>query len=201
MRITPAIELEHRCSRLQQAMSRASLDAVMMMQSADLYYFTGTIQAGCLYVPASGQPVYLVRRDFMRARMESGLKEVVPCSGFSAMASLLADYGYSVQGKIGLELDVLPANALERCRKSFPQALFSDASTAIRRIRMIKSQYEIHLMQDAAVQVDKVFRAASGLLREGMTDLQFAAELERIARLLAWFISGLDDKSLRELAG
>lgn len=183
MRITPAIELEHRCSRLQQAMSRASLDAVMMMQSADLYYFTGTIQAGCLYVPASGQPVYLVRRDFMRARMESGLKEVVPCSGFSAMASLLADYGYRVQGKIGLELDVLPANTLERCRKSFPQALFSDASTVIRRIRMIKSQYEIHLMQDAAVQLDKVFRAASGLLREGMTDLQFAAELERIARL------------------
>lgn len=183
MRITPAVELEYRCSRLQQAMQSASLSAVMMMQSADLYYFTGTIQAGCLYVPASGQPVYMVRRDFMRARMESGLKEVVPCSGFSAMPSILAEYGYGVHGEVGLELDVLPANLLERCRKSFPKALFSDAAPMIRRIRMIKSQYEIHLMQDAAVQVDKVFRAAAGLLREGMTDLQFAAELERVARL------------------
>ena len=183
MRITPAVELEHRCSRLQRAMSEASLDAVMIMQSADLYYFTGTIQAGCLYVPAAGQPVYLVRRDFMRARMESGLKEVVPCSGLSAVAAILADFGYSAQGKIGMELDVVPSNLLERCKKIFTQALFSDASTLIRRIRMIKSHYEIHLMQDAAVQVDKVFRAASGLLREGMTDLQFAAELERIARL------------------
>lgn len=183
MRITPAVELEHRCSRLQQAMNGASLDAVMIMQSADLYYFTGTIQAGCLYVPASGQPVYMVRRDFLRARMESGLREVVPCSGLSAMPAILAEYGYSLPSSIGMELDVVPSNLLERCKKTFPQALFNDASTAIRRIRMIKSHYEIHLMKDAAVQVDKVFRAASGLLREGMTDLQFAAELERVARL------------------
>ena len=183
MRITPAVELEHRCNRLQQAMNEASLDAVLIMQSADLYYFTGTIQSGCLYVPASGQPVYMVRRDFMRARMESGLREVVPCSGMSVIPGILADYGYPSHGKIGMELDVVPANLLERYRKVFPQALFSDASTLIRRVRMIKSQYEIHLMQDAAVQVDKVFRAAAGLLREGMTDLQFAAELERVARL------------------
>lgn len=48
---------------------------------------------------------------------------------------------------------------------------------------MKKSSYEIHLMQDAAVQVDKVYRAAVETVREGMTDLQLAAELERIARL------------------
>lgn len=183
MRITPAVELEHRLKRLQTMMSEQSLDAVLVMQSADLFYFTGTIQSGCLFVPVSGQPVYMVRRDFMRARMESGLMEVVPCAGFSAMPAILAGYGYSISGRVGLELDVLPANSLERCKRSFPQAIFSDASTMIRRVRMIKSQYEIHLMQDAAQQVDRVFRAVAGILREGMTDLQFAAELERIARL------------------
>jgi Xaa-Pro dipeptidase len=82
-----------------------------------------------------------------------------------------------------MEFDVLPVGLFERYRKVFPEALFQDASNLIRRVRMIKSRYEIHLMQDAAVQVDKVFRAASGLLREGMTDLQLAAELERLARL------------------
>lgn len=77
MRITPAIELEHRCSRLQSAMREAGLDAIIIVQSADLYYFTGTIQAGALYLPSAGQPLYLVRRDHLRARMESGLKEVI----------------------------------------------------------------------------------------------------------------------------
>jgi Xaa-Pro dipeptidase len=58
-----------------------------------------------------------------------------------------------------------------------------DASTAIRKLRMKKSMYEIHLMQDAAVQVDKVYRSAASFLREGMTDVELAAELERVARL------------------
>jgi len=77
MRLTPATELEYRCKKLQDLMQASDLDAVLIVQNADLYYFTGTVQNGCLYVPAQRQPLYLVRRDQARARMESGLKEVL----------------------------------------------------------------------------------------------------------------------------
>lgn len=183
MRITPAIELEHRCSRMQQLMAAEGLEALILIQSADLFYFTGTIQTGALYLPVAGQPLYLVRRDARRARMESGLKEVIPFSSMSEIAGILAAHGYPLPASIGMEFDVLPVALFERYRKVFPQASFADASALVRRVRMIKSHYEIHLMQDAARQVDKVYRAAAELLREGMTDLQLAAELERIARL------------------
>lgn len=183
MRITPATELEHRCSRAQQAMAAEGLDALIIIQSADLYYFTGTIQSGALYLPVSGQPLYLVRRDFLRARMESGLKEVLPFTSMSELPGFLADYGYPVPRSIGMEFDVLPVALCERYRKVFPESSLVDASTLIRRLRMIKSHYEIHLLLDAAQQVDKVYRAAAGLLHEGMTDLQLAAELERLSRL------------------
>lgn len=183
MRLTPAIELEYRCSKAQQAMAAGGIDALLIMQSADLYYFTGTVQTGALYMPVCGQPLYLVRRDFRRARMESGLKEVVPFSALSEIATIVASYDYPAPLSIGMEFDVLPVALFERYRKVFPDASFTDASNLLRRVRMIKSHYEIHLMQDAAHQVDKVFRAASGLLRTGMTDLQFAADLERVARL------------------
>ena len=33
-------------------MAAEGLDAVIIVQSADLYYFTGTIQTGALYIPA-----------------------------------------------------------------------------------------------------------------------------------------------------
>jgi len=183
MRITPAIELEHRCSRLQVAMQDAGLDAVIIVQSADLYYFTGTIQTGALYVPASGQPLYMVRRDHLRARMESGLKEVVPFASMSNIPRILAEYGYPLPNIVGMEFDVLPVLVFERYKKVFTDSVFKDASEIIRKTRMIKSHYEIHLMQDAANQVDKVYRAAARLLKEGMTDVALAAELERIARL------------------
>jgi len=158
-------------------------DAVVIVQSADLYYFTGTIQTGALYVPAAGQPLYMVRRDHLRARMESGLKEVLPFSSMADVPKIIAEYGYIIPGNIGMEFDVLPVAVFDRYKKVFPEAVFKDASTIIRQIRMIKSRYEIHLMQDAADQVDKVYRAAAGLLKEGMTDVALAAELERVARL------------------
>lgn len=183
MRITPAVELEQRCSRMQHSMAAEGLDAVIIVQSADLFYFTGTIQTGCLYLPAKGQPLYLVRRDAARARMESGLKEVLPFTSVSELPAALARYGYPEPETVGMEFDVLPVAVYERYRKVFPGAVVSDASVLIRRLRMKKSSYEIHLLQDAAVQVDKVYRSAVEHLREGMTDLQLSAELERVARL------------------
>lgn len=182
MRITPATELEYRCKRLQDLMSGPGLDAVLIVQNADLFYFTGTTQSGCLYVPAAGQPVYMVRKDFLRARMESGLKEVVPFSSMKDIPGILSQFGYPEPKRIGMELDVLPVNFFERYRKVYPQSEFLDATPVIRQVRMIKSHYEIHLMKDAADQVHRVWQRAAEVIRVGATDLEIAAELEFAAR-------------------
>jgi len=182
MRITPTSELEYRCRKLQQYMNATGLDSVIIVQNADLFYFTGTIQSGNLYVPATGEPLYMVRKDFPRARMESGLKEVVPFTSLKDISTILANYGYPQPQRIGLELDVLPVNFFERYRKAFPQGEFDDASPLIRKVRMIKSHYEIHILKDAADQMDKVYRRAREVIREGLPDLELAAELEFTAR-------------------
>ena len=182
MRLTPATELEHRCKKLQEYMLSESLDAVIIVQNADLFYFTGTVQSGNLYVPVSGQPLYMVRKDAGRARMESGLKEVLPFTSLKDIPKILAEYGYCEPKRIGLELDVLPTNLFERYRTIYPEAVFSDATPLIRKVRMIKSHYEIHLMKDAADQVDLVYRRACEVIAVGMTDLDVAAELEYTAR-------------------
>ena len=182
MRLTPATELEYSCKKLQEYMISGSLDAIIVVQNADLFYFTGTVQSGNLYVPASGQPLFMVRKESGRARMESGLKEVVQFSSLKEIPAILARYGYSEPKRIGLELDVLPVNFFERYRTLYPNADFSDATPMIRKVRMIKSHYEIHLMKDAADQVDRVYRRAREIIRVGMTDLDVAAELEYTAR-------------------
>lgn len=183
MRLTPAVELEYRCKRLQELMAADGLDAVIVVQNADLFYFTGTVQSGSLYVPAQGQPLYMVRRDFARARMESGLREVIPFGSPRDIPHRVAEYGYPAPKRIGLELDVLPVNFFERYRSVYPAAEFVDATPLIRRVRMIKSHYEIHLMKDAADQVDKVHQLACRIVRPGMTDLDLSVELERAARI------------------
>lgn len=182
MRLTPATELEYRCKQLQNLMIDHGLDAILMMQNADLFYFTGTVQSGCLYLPVSGQPLYLVRRDAARARMESGLKEVIPFGSPKDLPGITAGYRYQEPKRIGMEFDVLPVGLFERYRKIYPNAEFIDATPLIRQVRMIKSHYEIHLMQDAARQVDLVYQRAKEAIREGISDLELAAELEYVAR-------------------
>jgi Xaa-Pro dipeptidase len=182
MRLTPATELEYRCKRLQEQMASDGLDAVIIVQNADMFYFTGTVQSGNLYVPAQGQPIYMVRKEASRARMESGLKEVIPFGSMKEIPGILSTYGYPEPNRIGLELDVLPVNFFERYKKIYPNADYVDATPLIRRVRMIKSHYEIHLMMEAADQVHKVYQRAREIIREGMTDLEVAAELEFTAR-------------------
>lgn len=182
MRITPTTELEYRCNRLQEYMAFSGLDAVIIVQNADLFYFTGTVQSGNLYVPAQGQPIFMVRKEAARARMESGLKEVIPFTSTKDIPGILSMYGYAEPKRIGLELDVMPVSFFERYRKVYPNAEYVDATPIIRKVRMIKSHYEIHLMKDAADQMDLVYRRACEVIHEGMTDLDLAAELEYTAR-------------------
>ncbi len=182
MRITPASELQSRSQKLQTLMQQQGLDAVLMLQSADLFYFTGSIQQGILYVPASGEPLYLVRKDFTRARMECGLKEILPFKSPKDLPGILSDFGYTAPKAAGMELDVLPVALFQRLQKVLDGCAISDASSLIRTVRAVKSKYEIEIMKDAALQVDRVYQRAKEVIRVGMTDLELAAELEFCAR-------------------
>ena len=182
MRITPTTELENRIEKLQKEMDIHSLDAILMLQNADLFYFTGAVQQGALYVPAEGESLYLVRKDCARARMESGLKEVVPFKSPRDILGILADFNYALPKTVGMELDVVPVAVMQRFQKGLGEAVISDATPLIRNVRAVKSDYEINIMKDAALIVDTVCRRVPEVLREGMTDLELTAELEFVAR-------------------
>jgi len=182
MRITPATELKIRIEKLQKEMSVHSLGAILMLQNADLFYFTGAIQQGALYVPAEGEALYLVRKDFARARMESGLKEVIPFSSPRDIPGVLTDFGYALPDTIGMELDVVPVSVMNRFRNGLGGCNISDATPMIRKVRAVKSDYELGILKDAALIVDKVCKRVPEILREGMTDLELTAELEFVAR-------------------
>jgi Xaa-Pro dipeptidase len=89
-----------------------------VLQNADLFYFTGSIQQGALYVPVTGEPLYVVRREYTRARMESELKEIVPIKTHRDIPAILNDFNYPLPQKAGMELDVLPVNLFSRFTKN-----------------------------------------------------------------------------------
>jgi len=182
MRITPKDELENRIQRLQRLMQEQNMDAAFLLQNADLFYFTGSIQQGVLYIPAQGESIYMVRKELGRARMECGLKQIVPFKSPKDIPEILADHGAAMPETAGMELDVLPVALFRRFEKVLGACAVHDISHLLRTVRAVKSPYEIEIMKDAALQVDKVYQHACAIIREGMTDLELAAELEFTAR-------------------
>ena len=178
MRSTPIEELNKRIQALQALMDEQALEGILLMQNADLFYFTGSIQQGVLYVPATGDPLYLVRRDYNRALRECGLKDIAPFKSPKQIPGILAEFGHIIPRKAGMELDVVPVSLFSRFQEIFTHCLLVDASPLIRAVRSIKSQYEIEIMKEAALQVDKAYRRAREVIRVGMTELELVAELE-----------------------
>lgn len=182
MRITPFSELGKRCSTLQKLMQANHIEGAVVVQNSDLFYFTGSIQRGVFYLPVEGDPVYLVIKDFARARMESGLKHVLPIKSVGQVADTLAERELPRPRRIGMELDVLPVQQFRRYQSCFPDAEIVDISPLVRQVRAIKSDYEIAIMQDCAVIAEKTYEFAKTAIAVGKTDLEVAAELECFAR-------------------
>ncbi len=179
-----AAEIGARIECLQRRLQASGTDAALIVQKTDLFYFSATAQQGYLHVPDHGEPLLMVFKDFERARHESPLGRVEPITSPRKIPGMLAQYGYRPPAKIGLELDVLPANLYFQYQDIFDQAELVDVSTDIRLIRSVKSPFEIDCIRQAARGSDLVCSRIPELLEAGKTELELAGEIEGYARSL-----------------
>ncbi|MFW6054745.1 MAG: M24 family metallopeptidase [Thermodesulfobacteriota bacterium] len=180
--LTPKTELDHRISSLQQHLARQQIDGALILQNTDLFYFSGTTQQAHLYVPAAGRPLLMVRKNLERARSESALATIVKVSSPKELGGLIRDAGLTLPGRLGLELDVLPASLYLNYSRIFKNSCLVDISGSIRLIRSIKSGYELECIRRSAAMAAEVAASVKGLIREGMTEIELAGLVEAEAR-------------------
>ncbi|WP_051237119.1 M24 family metallopeptidase [Paenibacillus pinihumi] len=184
-------ECAARTRRLQAAMRKSGLDAFLATQNVDLYYLTGSMQTGYLIVPAEGEPTYYVRRSLMRAVGEASVRTVSLGSFRDFARTLAADYPQLFSGnnpvRIGTELDVMPAQLYLKLadilNAGTARIELAEGSGVIREVRMVKSPYELGRISAAAAVVDEALTAALPYLREGVTELEWMARLEKEIRV------------------
>jgi Xaa-Pro dipeptidase len=180
----PASELKNRIAALQEHLSDNNMDAALILQSSDLYYFSGTTQQGHLYVPVDNQPILMVRKSIHRASAESNLDTILPLSGLSQLRTLLRENGCKAPQTLGMELDVLPVNLYHKYKDLFHETRIVDVSHDIRMVRSIKSPFEIHRITQAAGFSDQIAAFMKEELREGITEVELAGKIEARARKL-----------------
>lgn len=182
MRFTPKDELMKRIEKLQESMKQQNIEAAVIVQNADLFYYAGTTQRSHLFIPSDGKPVLFVKKSFERARKESALDEVIPLANIKDLPGEIRLYGYDNLQVIGFELDVLPALNYLRYQKLFAPAQITDISQAIRQVRAVKSPYEIELLKDAARLNQILFSEVKNILQEGITEVELTGKLEAVYR-------------------
>jgi Xaa-Pro aminopeptidase len=181
---TPRSELESRIHKLQAYLAAHDLDGALILQNTDLFYFSGTIQQSHLYIPVDGQPLLMARRSLARAKQESALDRVVPMSSPRRLPALLHDYGYARPQRLGMELDVLPASLFFAYQDMLSGTAMIDISHQIRLVRAVKSPHEVAILRRVARLADVVARSMADLLREGISGVELAGQVEAVARRL-----------------
>ncbi len=182
MTATPKSELDARARKLQALLAQSDLDGALIVQNADLFYFAGTIQQAHLYIPREGKPLLLARKSFPRAQAESALERIAPLTSLRDLPRLFGDAGYAPPRRLGLELDVLPANTYLGYQQIFRACELRDASPLIRTVRAIKSPHELAAIRRAAKIGATTLRAMRALLVEGIREIELAGKLEAVAR-------------------
>lgn len=178
MDFTPKSEIVTRISIFQEKLRSQELDGAIILLNSDLFYFTGTVQNSYLYIPASGEPVLMVKKSLQRGQAESTLKNIVPIKTPKQIPDILASFTYTNLKKIGMTLDVVPFNLYQTYKSLFPNAELSDISPVIKEMRAVKSSYEVELLRNTLGVVNEGFSAVPYFLREGMTEIELAALFE-----------------------
>lgn len=168
-------EAQLRFDNLRRQMEAEKADAVIITDNANIYYLTGRVFDGYIYVPASGIPVYFVRRP---VNLEGD--GVVAIRKPEDMALTI---GLNAPHRIGLELDVTAWSAALRLSKVFEGSEIINFSPSMRLLRSVKTPAETEKIRQSGIRQERVYRRIPHLYREGMTDLELQVEIERISRL------------------
>ena len=174
--LVPPKEIFSRISRLQQKLADAAIDGAVILDAINIFYYTGTIQNGVLFVPAHGDPVFFIRRSLERAKKETTLKALVQFGSFRELPARLDDYGYQVS-RLGVDETTIPVSIFKKVSSAFSRTAFQDISLGLSMIRSVKSDYEIGLIREAGKRHKAIYDQIPGLIQEGMTEWELGSAI------------------------
>ena len=159
--------------RLKEEMRKSGVEACILTSGINLFYLTGVIYTGFLYFPLEGEPI-----NFVKKPNDLHLDDVVPVRKPEMMADELQNRGISLPKSILIETDTLSYSSVLRIISTFKVKEIQNASVLMRRLRMIKTPFEIEQTRFNAQIHKKIYEIAPSLYRKGMTDLEFQIEIE-----------------------
>ena len=170
-------ELDIRKNKIISALKNVGADACLLTTSVNVYYATGRIIIGYVYIDIDGNVLSLVRRP----------NNVVGENVFfirkvEQLAEILGSQGIAMPKKMVVEGDEISFGEWNRIAACTGAELVN-GSALLRLVRSVKTEWEISQLTRSADIQSEVLRKVPSVYVKGMTDHEFSVEVEKLFRL------------------
>ena len=183
----PLAEVERRIERCRTLLQRMEPEAggMLVCSRISIYYLTGTLAMGLVWIPLSGKPVLMVRKGLERARIESPLEALFGFKSYKELSGLCAEAGSPLAPVIAVDKNGFNWSMAEMLQGKLPGIRFVSCDAVLSHAKSVKSEWELEKMrragQEHALVLDKLFptRIHSGMSEYDLARVYANAVFER----------------------
>jgi len=182
---TPKSELVSRMERFTSQMDAAhnNWELCAVVGGINMFYLTGTVCDGILFIKRGGDVTLWVRRSFERAVIDSELDDIRPMKSFRDIAETmpeLPDTLYIDSANATLEWFGL-------FKKYLPFQNVLPIDSVLLGTRAVKSEYEIEIIRRAGAMTDQLFREdVPNLFYDGISEVEVGGQLYALFMLVGF---------------
>lgn len=161
------------CRRLLQH-EAPEASGLLLCSRVHIYYLTGTLGWGLLWLPLEGAPLLLLRKGLARAALESPL-QAVGFSSYKEVAGLCAHMGSPLGSVLAVDKNAFTWSMAEMLQSRIPERRFVAGDAVLAKARAVKSPWELERMRRAgAAHAHLLDVLLPKHLHAGMTEMEIA---------------------------
>ncbi|MBW1783931.1 MAG: aminopeptidase P family protein, partial [Deltaproteobacteria bacterium] len=169
---------QSRIALLQTALRDADIDAALFNYSRTLLYYCGTTHPAFLMVTPRDHHLLVLRAlEWVKRETWLRARHLSSADGHTDVKRMLGSWNV-MGGRLGLELDILPAKVFQKFSRLFPEFDLVDISHILLEQRKTKDAQEIQYTREACRIAHKGHERIMAVLKPGMTELELSAEIE-----------------------
>ena len=175
--VLPSSETTARQARCLALLTELSPEAggLLVCSRLSIYYLTGAMAPGLLWLPADGEPLLLVRKGLERARLESPQTRAVPFRSYGDLPGLAAEAGIPLSPVVAVEMGGLNWSMGLSLTKNLAAIRPVAGDRILQEARSVKSAYELEIMRRAgAAHRRAICEVLPERIHPGMSELDIA---------------------------
>lgn len=175
--VIPETELEMRWRKCRRFLTETAPDAggLLVFSRLNIYYLSGTMGQGVLWLPLEGEPVLMLRKGLDRARLESVLTKIEPFKSYSHLPDICNAVGSPLSRIIGAETSGLSWQLGFMLGARLVEHEFQSCDMALSLARSVKSPWELEIMRRCgSLHNEALTKTLPAMIRPGMTEREIS---------------------------